>query len=223
MDRKIKLSNFSSYSFDQTGGFDGDKFRRESPPKRRRLDGAAYILIKLGLCAAMCGIILALALSRAPAAEDTLASLKYAANDDKQADETLGQLKLVSLPSILEVFSPSDSPIMPVESEDIALSSGSYIAAIHATPGDRVRSSLGGTVKAISSEPNLGGYVIIEHEGDVELTYYGLSDISVEVGQPVTQNSTIGIVESGTLYFGVTCSGRPADPIEFLGARLRDS
>lgn len=223
MDNKIKLSEFSSYDIGEKSSFGEPGFQTQKPGRRRLSAGFTYVIVKLGLCAALCGIILALALSKAPAAEDTIASLKSAENDDNQTEETLGKLKLVQLPSILEVFSPSDSPIMPVELKSTRLENGSYIAALYTVPGEEVRSSLSGTVKAISTDANLGGYIIIKHDADIEITYYGIDDISVEPGQPVTQNSTVGITKSGTLYFGVTRSGRPVDPLEFLGVGARAS
>lgn len=223
MDNRIKLSEFSSYDIGEKGSLGGRGFQKKMPGRRKLSAGFTYVIVKLGLCVAMCGVILALALSKTPAAEDTLASLKSAINDDNQTEETLGKLKLVQLPSILEVFSPSDSPIMPVKLKSSKLESGKYIAALYTVPGEEVRSSLSGTVKAISFDTSLGGYVIIEHDADIEITYYGIDGISVEAGQPVTQNSTIGIVKSGTLYLGVTRSGRPVDPLEFLGIGAKAS
>ena len=66
-----------------------------------------------------------------------------------------------------------------------------------------------------------GGIVTVSHAGDVEISYYGLVDIRVERGQPVLQRTVLGVLRGSVLYIRVTRSGRPVDPLDFLGVKAR--
>lgn len=140
--------------------------------------------------------------------------------EDKDAEE-LGRLKLVELPSIIEIFSKSDRPVMPVSSDRAVLSEDSLTAKIYAPAGTAISSVLDGTVKSVNPFSERGGLVIVSHKNDVDIYYYGLSDISVERGQPVLQGSSLGILGSDTLYLKITKGGTPVDPFEFLGIKAQ--
>ena len=142
-------------------------------------------------------------------------------NDENEDAEDLGRLKLVELPSIIEIFSRSDRPVLPVSGNKAVLSEDNFTAKIYAPAGTQISSVLDGTVKSVNPFSERGGLVIISHKNDVDIYYYGLSEISVERGQPVLQGSSLGILGSDILYLRVTRGGAPVDPFEFLGIKAQ--
>ncbi len=180
-------------------------------------------LILLGICTAAFMLLFAFKIIGSSDAQDVLASMRELQNagsdqdDRSNAEETLGRLKLVQLPSIIEVFSPSDSPILPLAFDRAIEEESTMIAKLYAPTGTQVVSMLAGTVKAVSVDDKLGGYVIVSCEGDIELYYYGLNDIAVERGQPILQHSTLGTIANDILCIRVLQHGRPIDPLDFLG------
>lgn len=154
---------------------------------------------------------------------DVIAAMRELTNtgngqeEQGEVEEVPGRLKLVQLPSIIEVFSPSDSPILPLAFDRAIVEETSLIAKLYAPSGTKVVSMLAGTVKSVSMDEELGGYVVIQSEGDIEIYYYGLSNISVEDGQPVLQHSTLGSVTNDIICLRIFERGRPIDPLEFLG------
>lgn len=156
-------------------------------------------------------------------AADVIATMRELHNSDSsyeeqgETEEVPGRLKLVQLPSIIEVFSPSNSPIKPLAFERAIEDEATYIAKLYAASGTDVVSMLPGTVKTVSTDEDLGGYVVVQSADDTEICYYGLKDISVEPGQPVLQHSTLGKVANDILCLRVLKQGRPIDPLNFLG------
>lgn len=132
-------------------------------------------------------------------------------------ESKLGKLKLVNLPSIIEVFSPSDSPISPIKFHGALEEESTHIAKLYAEAGTEVVSMLSGMVKSISVDEDLGGYVCISSSDDIDIYYYGLTEIVVEKGQPVIQNSELGKLRNDFLLIRVLERGRPVDPLKFLG------
>ena len=62
-----------------------------------------------------------------------------------------------------------------------------------------------------------GSYVRLVLDGkDQEVYYFGLSEISVEVGQSLKVGDTLGKGEA-TLHLAVYEAGRPTDPLAFFG------
>ena len=141
-------------------------------------------------------------------------------NEGEDADE-LGRLRLVELPSIIDIFAGSSRPVMPVSGDRAVLNEDSLIAKIYAPAGTEISSVLDGTVKSVDPVSERGGLVIISHKNDVDIYYYGLSEISVERGQPVPQGSSLGILGGDTLYLKITKGGAPIDPFEFLGIKAK--
>ncbi len=180
-------------------------------------------LILLGCCTAGFMLLFVFKILGGTSAPDVIAAMRELTNagseqeEHGEAEEAPGRLKLVQLPSIIEVFSPSDSPIMPLAFDRAIVEETSLIAKLYAPSGTKVVSMLAGTVKSVSVDEELGGCVVIQSEGDIEICYYGLNDISVEEGQPVLQHSTLGSVANDILCLRVFERGRPLDPLDFLG------
>lgn len=186
--------------------------------------GSSGLLLLLGVCTSAFMILFALQIIRTDYAPDALAVIRSVMNnsnddDDERADDTLGKLQLVQLPSILEVFAPSNSPIPPLAMSNAVVDEESYTAKIYAPAGTLVTSALAGTVKSVVPGDTLGGCVVVSHADDIEVYYYGLGEILVERGQPILQNSSIGTLSGEILYFRVTKAGRPLDPFDFLGIK----
>lgn len=154
---------------------------------------------------------------------DSVAAMSKSANEneDEPGDEELGKLQLVQLPSLLEIFAPSDSPILPlaVEISSIVVDDESGLARIYAESGTEVVAMLKGTVKSVTNDDAFGGCVCVKSEGDIEISYYGLSNICVEKGQPIAQNSMLGVVSNDLLCIKITKAGRPIDAFDFLGIK----
>lgn len=145
--------------------------------------------------------------------------------EDEPDDEELGRLRLVQLPSLLEVFAPSDSPILPlaVEISNMVVDDESGLARIYAESGTEVVAMLKGTVRSVTNDDAFGGCVCVKSDDDVEISYYGLSEICVEKGQPISQNSLLGIVSNDLLCIKITKAGRPLDVFDFLGIKAEVS
>lgn len=232
MDRKLNTSGFTQLpltrSLQPAHRCSSDSHRNASVRRNRNAGHGGttdsgnrfFLLTLLSLCTLAFTLLFVFEIIQTDYAENALAAMKsvFDERDNTQEDdEELGKLHLVQLPSILEVFAPSDSPIAPLMMNQCAVDEKNSIAKIYAPAGTQVVSMLKGTVKAVSSDEKLGGYVIVSHDNDIEICYYGLADIAVERGQPILQNSTIGYLERDVLYLKITKSGRPVDPFEFLG------
>lgn len=180
-------------------------------------------LILLGCCTAGFMLLFVFKIIGGTSMPDVIAAMRELTNagneqeEQGEAEEAPGRLKLVQLPSIIEVFSPSDSPILPLAFDRAIVEDTSLIAKLYAPSGTEVVSMLAGTVKSVSVDEELGGCVVVQSEGDIEIYYYGLNNISVEDGQPVLQNSTLGSVANDIICLRVFERGRPIDPLDFLG------
>lgn len=194
-----------------------------SKKNSRRLSKGGLQLMLLGICTAVFMLMFVIKVIGSDNAADIVSAMRELQNTEgdnaerDDAEQTLGRLRLVRLPSIIEVFSPSDSPIRPLVFDGAIEDDSTLIAKLYAPAGTEVSSILPGTVKSVSVDESLGGYVAVSHPNDIEVYYYGLTDISVERGQPLLQNSTIGRLYSDFLCIRVLERGRPIDPLKFLG------
>ncbi len=188
----------------------------------RRKSSAPSALLALFL-AAVCAfsLLFALELSKSELPNE-LAGLSAMGPDEgeESGEERLGRLKLIEAGGMIEVFAPSDRPILPL-AFDAGLIQDDMTARIYAEAGTEVFSILGGTVKSVSVGSGEGGVVTVAHEGDIEVTYFGLGSVLVERGQPVLQRTVLGTLQNDVLYLRITKAGRPVDPLAFLGAAAR--
>ena len=201
-----------------------------SKPKKHAAGRSSRLnlLLLLAACTSLFMLVFVFKLISSENTLDTVAVMRSlsAENGDtekesgeKSSDEQLGRLQLVELPSLIQVFSPSDKPILPLNFDNALVDDSSNIARIYAPSGTEVVSVLPGTVLSVSQDGNLGGYVAVRCSGDIDIYYYGLTEICVERGQPVQQNSTLGRVANDVLCLRVFRSGRPIDPLDFLGIK----
>ena len=138
-------------------------------------------------------------------------------NEESELDDMLGKLKFVELPGILEVFSSSGKLQPPIEANESESLRDSTLLALTAGQEQNVFACLDGSVKETGADKDLGNYVRIVASDDKELFLYGLSSISVEVGQPLLKSDYVGSIEAGEkLYVGLLIQGQPENPAAYF-------
>lgn len=232
--KKVELSGFSSteykaYSNKGTARFSG---RRDSTltnkkrnKKRRAISSvdATSMLIKCGVCAAACALVLLLKWIGTPATENALQTVKDAVTEEQDLDEMLGKLRFVELPGILEVFSSSNKMMTPILAEKTEAFRENSLLALTAGQNQYVSASLAGIIKEIGRDEALGSFVRIAGDEDRELYLYGLNEITVEIGQPVQPNDYVGSVQANEIvYIALSIKGKPQEPGDYflLGATV---
>ena len=178
---------------------------------------ATSMLIKCGVCAAACALVLLFKWAGSPATAGALQTVKEAVNEESELDEMLGKLKFVALPGILEVFSRSgklDLPICATESRSLQ---DNTLLALTSAQQQNVNACLAGSIKETGLDKELGNYVRISSADDRDLYLYGLSTVTVEAGQPMMENDHIGSIEAGgTLFIRILVNGKPEDPLGYF-------
>lgn len=175
---------------------------------------ARSMLVKLGICALMCALVLLLS-----ALQDKRAGESYALNstEEEPFDETLGKLKFVELPGILEVFAAEDKFEVKLDYDAAELIGDDTTLMFVSAAAQTISLPVGGRVKAIGEDAELGAYVCVVAANDSEFQYYGLSSIAVEEGQTLRALDSLGVIEAGeSLFIKVNVSGRPENPTEFF-------
>lgn len=208
------------------GGAIGASARKGARRLRRRAyvePRASGILVKAGLCAAVCAGVLFLNWARTTDADLTSVSglrqaLDSAGNEIRmEIDDTLGRLHFVQLPSILEVFSSSLRPELGVTYESAKLDDESLRVTLTLQEAQQLHAPAACKVKDMGEDEALGSYVRLALlEADQEVVYYGLSDISVEAGQQLAVKDSLAQAQ-GSLIVAVYSAGRPMDPLAYFG------
>ena len=180
------------------------------------------ILVKTGICAAICAGVLLLRWAQTPGADVSASGLRQALDDagdtiGTEIDETLGRLRFVELPSIIEVFSSNIRPDLGVSYDNAMLDEESLLATINLSTAQQLCAPATCKVKETGEDQALGSYVRLSLlDKDQELVYYGLSDISVEEGQLLAVKDSIAKAE-GRLVLALYSAGRPTDPLAYFG------
>ena len=96
---------------------------------------------------------------------------------------------------------------------------------IQSENGTAVYAGTKGVVKEVSSNEEIGYYVVVGIGNGYELTYGQLADIKAAVGDTVEADSVIGVVgevtryyknEGSNVYFKMTKDGNSCDPLDYL-------
>lgn len=197
--------------------------RRLFPPPRERrrrrsaAGGGLSMFIKLGICLGACALVLVLKWVDSPLTDKAVQTLNSAVDSEVDLDEMLGRLQFVHLPGILSVFSASTALEAPVLATGSYLIDNDRMAVFEAYSGDDVMASAGGTVLQTGADTALGNYVSIEQQNGLTVTYYGLAEVLVEVGQTVRKLDTLGSVDrNGAVCVSVYQDGRPLDPSDYF-------
>jgi len=193
------------------------------PAKKKTEKMSTQLLVKIGICAAACALILGMKALNIPGTEPVLSGVKTALNEESDLDETLGKLKFVELPDTLDVFSSGDSKLaVPVNAPDAYVEPAAQYVVWENAPDAVVKASADGEVRAVGVDSVLGNYVRLSHKDDLETIYYGLETINVEEGQPVRKYDTLGSLgKTGRLSMSVLLSGKPQPPDSYLDVVLQ--
>ena len=196
---------------------------RGGKPQRNKGKGqiqpfdATSMLIKCGVCAAACALVLLLKWAGSPATAGALQTVKEAVNEESELDEMLGKLKFVALPGILEVFSRSGKLDLPIRASESRSIHDKTTLALTSAQQQNVNACLAGTIKETGMDKELGNYVRISSADDRDLFLYGLSTVTVEAGQPMMENDYIGSIEAGgTMFIRILVNGKPEDPLGYF-------
>lgn len=186
-----------------------------STEKRKHKSGStAFLLVRIGICALLLCCALALKLS---GGNDALAVMGVRSSDEEAGeDDTLGQLKFVELPSIIDVFAPSDYAAVPVASARTEAANEGFELIMHASVGESVISPSEGTVRSVSEDGALGRCVSVAGPDDTEFVIYGFETVEVEKGQPVKIRQKLGEA-GGDITVRVYRAGRPVDAASVFG------
>lgn len=192
------------------------RFRRSAVNAKGRglRTDARSMLVKLGICTLMCALVLLLS-----ALQDKRSGESYAldSSEEEPFDETLGKLKFVELPGILEVFAAEDKLEVKLDYDATELIGDNTTLMFVSAAAQTVSLPVDGRVKAIGEDAELGAYVCVVAANDSEFQYYGLSSIAVEEGQTLRALDSLGVIEAGdSLFIKVNVGGRPENPIQFF-------
>ena len=187
------------------------------PERKRPSQAAVYLFVRLGVCVLLFCAVLALKLANSETGARVLSLLNEQGGADSEDTSRLGRLRFVDVPSIIEVFAPSDGPELPVAAQSFSLAEDDTLLALCVSPGDTVRSPAGGTVLKTGEDPALGAFAAVS-AGETDYYIYGLENIAVEQGQPLSKNSILGSTAGGELYLRVYHRGSPENPLEHFDA-----
>lgn len=184
---------------------------------------AASMIAKFAVCAAACALVFLIEWANAPEAQPVDNPMQISANaSDEPLDESLGKLKFVEFPGLLEVFSTNELYAMPIEYEKLELKDDDTLMLLYAKSGQSAAVTYSGYVKEVGSDDALGAFVRIATAEDKEIVYYGLSEVTVEAGQTLRKSDSIGSVDTGAaLCVSVTENGRPMNPLEHFKAEAQ--
>lgn len=193
--------------------------RKYLSPKKKKVTAkkepaqGTSMLIKLGVCAAACALVLAISWARNaptdPATEVT--------GGETGSEEDIGKLRFVELPGIFQVFAASDKLISPMQHTNYTYFEDEKMLQLIGDSEANVIAGGNGIVVAIETDQTYGHYVKIRHSNDIYSICYGIEDVKVEVGQPVSKFDRLGEAnENGTVFFAITDVGRPVNPMEYL-------
>ncbi len=172
---------------------------------------AGSMLLKLGLCAAACFLVL-LINSRQSASYYSTAQ-----NDDADtpyedsSDDLPGKLRFVEMPGLLSVFAAEEKIALPIECEEYSLHENDTLLCMKSKKQQSVFSVEPCKVEEIGKSDEAGSFVRLSSK-DSEWLVAGLSQISVEKGQSLARHDTLGTIEEGeTLSFKMRRAGKDAN------------
>ena len=96
---------------------------------------------------------------------------------------------------------------------------------IQSENGTNVIAGVDGVVEEVSTNEEIGNYVVVGVGDGYEITYGQLKDIAVETGDRVSKDTSLGMVgeptsyyknEGDNIYFEIKKDGKPCDPLDFL-------
>lgn len=184
---------------------------------------ARSMWIKIGVCL---GLLAAVILCEVLLISGEGTAVEVTASEDSagiEGEDTLGRLRFVEAGGVTSVFKVSQRWSAPVAAEKAEKLEDDTLLRLSAEPDAPVSVCAAGEVLAISRDESLGAYVRVSHGGELESFYYNLADITVEEGQPLLAQDTLGRAEAdGSVYVRVRRAGAPVDPTEFIDTDRKD-
>lgn len=210
--------NTTAFVSKRTGG-DMQRMPQKRKAKRRLKgsgSGTASLFLSLGVCAAALAGLLWIKLANAKETISVMSDLSKSVYSTTEPS-LLGKLKFVELPSIIDVFAPSDGAVLPVNAEGCMREGDGGGLRIKTKEGADVVAPLGGRITAVGEDPALGKYVSFAADGDVEIAIYGFSSVDAEMGQPVRQRQKLGTALSENITVRAWRAGRPLEVSSLFG------
>ncbi|MBO6060832.1 MAG: M23 family metallopeptidase, partial [Clostridia bacterium] len=209
------LVGFTSKPYRKAEVRSRDHNTRSTCRNDKKRSGAGYLLVRLGICAVCFGAVLALKLKGDTEALAVIGSVTELSSERPSTD-SIGRLKFVDLPSIIEVFAPSKANLLPVESGSFMTDDEGITLRLESVPGSNVISPAAGRVLRVGSDDIHGPYVVVLTSEDIEFELYGVDSIAVEAGQPVAQRQVLGKLSGSELTVRIFKSGRPVPPTDIF-------
>lgn len=183
----------------------------------RRSVRARSMWAKIGICMALLAAVIlfeVFLMTRDEAATEVAAQEGSTGAD---SEDTLGRLHFVEAGGVTSVFKVSQRWNLPVEASAYEKLEDDMLLRLVGKPGAIVSAPASGEVVDVSTDGEYGAYVRISHGSDLESFYYNLTDISVEEGQPLVAQDTLGRAGAdGSVYVRLRRAGTPVDPTEFI-------
>ena len=193
-----------------------------APAPERKRRGGIYLAVRLGVCVLLFCCVLTLKLANTEKSRAALGFVAEVLGEEADPETRLGRLRFVQIPSIIDVFAPSEGPALPVAATGFSLMQDDTLLALTSEKGQSVTSPAVGLCGSVGRDELLGGFVSVRTGADAEYFVYGIEDIRVEKDQPLTKSSILGSASGGSVYVRVYKSGRPVDPSqEFDLGRLQ--
>lgn len=96
---------------------------------------------------------------------------------------------------------------------------------IQSEAGTNVLAGVKGIVKEVSTNDEIGNYIVLSLGNDYELTLGQLENVELSAGDSVSEDTSIGVVanptryysnEGSNLYYKLTINGEPCNPLDYL-------
>ena len=179
---------------------------------------ASGIAVKVGLCAAVLALAFVVRAFGIGKPNDTVAETSTRAETGTGSEQS--ERDSEQLGSLRYVEAGVTKWKAPVLSSDVELLRDGQLLRFTANSAT-VCASIGGTVRDVGTDEQLGTYVRIASEHDREAVYYGLETVGVKLGDTVATGQTIGSAAVGkSVFMKVLISGAPQDPTAFVDLSL---
>ena len=172
--------------------------RHDAHGKGSARGGRVYLAVRVGLAALLMAGALVIKLAGGSAALSAMTEPEESRGEGERAEETLGRLKFVELPSIAEVFAAKPSVIAPCRAVGTERVSSAELVFL------TERGSPGGEGEE--------AFIRITAEDGSEFTLKGVSGCELEPLRPVEAGQMIGSAASPRVAVRVTKNGMPLDP-----------
>lgn len=184
--------------------------RHDAHGKGSARGGRVYLAVRVGLAALLMAGALVIKLAGGSAALSAMTEPEESRGEGERAEETLGRLKFVELPSIAEVFAAKPSVIAPCRAVGTERVSSAELVFL-TERGSPLVSPVRGRVSEMGGEGEEAFIRIIAEDGS-EFTLKGVSGCELEPLRPVEAGQMIGSAASPRVTVRVTKNGMPLDP-----------